>query len=66
MPTGIIKKLMREKGFGFISGEDGDMFFHSSGLSGVAFDDLQEGQKVTFEKGMGPKGPKAENVSIVA
>ncbi len=62
MATGIIKKKM-EKGFGFITPTDGgeDVFFHLSACNNQ-FDSLQEGQNVTFEMGMGPKGPKAENV----
>ncbi|MEO5894272.1 MAG: cold shock domain-containing protein, partial [Vicinamibacterales bacterium] len=38
-------------------------FFHRSACNGIRFDDLQEGQSVTFEKGQGPKGPRAENVT---
>lgn len=61
--NGIIAKKM-DKGFGFISreGEEKDLFFHSSALVGVAFDDLQEGDAVTFEVVQGDKGPAAENV----
>ena len=66
MPTGTIKKLIKEKGFGFIAGDKGDLFFHSSALQGVNFDDLNEGQAVQYEEGMGPKGPKAENESLTA
>jgi cold shock protein len=62
MPEGTIKKLT-DKGFGFIkTGSAKDLFFHSSSLQGVTFDDLREGQKVTFSEGRGPKGPCAENV----
>jgi cold shock protein len=65
MPEGTIKKLM-DKGFGFIStGEAKDLFFHSKNLEGVSFDELREGQKVSFTKGQGPKGPQAENVKVV-
>jgi len=65
MAEGTIKKLM-DKGFGFIdTGADKDMFFHSSNLVGVSFDELREGQRVTFTEGRGPKGPRAENVSTV-
>lgn len=66
MPKGTIKKLMSDKGFGFIAGEKSDLFFHSSGLVGVSFDSLREGQVVEYTEGMGPKGPKAENVSLAA
>ncbi len=65
MAEGSIKKLT-DKGFGFIStGGSKDLFFHSSSLQGVQFDDLREGQKVTFTEGRGPKGPCAENVKAV-
>lgn len=60
---GTIKKLT-QKGFGFISieGEEDDLFFHSNELEGVTFEELEEGDKVTFEKGESPKGPNATNV----
>lgn len=62
MAEGTIKKLT-EKGFGFINtGKEKDLFFHSSALDGCRFDELHEGQKVTFTEGRGPKGPQAENV----
>lgn len=65
MAEGTIKKLT-DKGFGFIDMENGeDMFFHHSNLEGVSYDDLQEGQRVSFNKGQGPKGPRAENVREV-
>lgn len=63
MPQGTIKKLT-DKGFGFIEGEGGDVFFHHSSLVEVAFDNLREGQKVEYEEGNGPKGPRAENVRV--
>ncbi len=60
---GTIKRLVSEKGFGFIEASDGgEYFFHQSACSGVRFDELREGQAVTFDKGQGPKGPRAENV----
>ena len=63
MPEGVIKKLT-SKGFGFIDvGKEKDLFFHSSAVQGVRFDDLHEGQKVSFTEGRGPKGPCAENVA---
>lgn len=62
MPQGAIKKLVMDKGFGFIAGERGDMFFHHSAVSGTTFEDLSEGQTVEYEVGQGPKGPRAENV----
>lgn len=64
MPQGAIKKLT-DKGFGFIEGERGDLFFHLSAVEGVAYDDLREGQVVSYEVGEGPKGPRAENVRVV-
>lgn len=66
MPEGIIKRLT-DKGFGFINvGKDKDLFFHSSKLQGVRFEELREGQRVTFTEGQGPKGPQAENVKLLA
>jgi CspA family cold shock protein len=63
MAEGTIKRLT-DKGFGFIdTGTGQDMFFHSSNVDGVRFDDLQEGQRVTYTEGQGPKGPRAENVT---
>jgi CspA family cold shock protein len=65
MAEGTIKKLT-EKGFGFIStGSPKDLFFHSKSLQGVRFEELSEGQKVSFTEGHGPKGPCAENVRLV-
>jgi cold shock protein len=62
MAEGTIKKLT-DKGFGFINtGGSKDLFFHSKNLQSVSFDDLYEGQDVTFTEGQGPKGPCAENV----
>lgn len=62
--NGTIKRLVRDKGFGFIAANDGDAeyFFHTSACRNVRFDELQEGQTVSFEVGQGPKGPRAENV----
>ncbi len=64
MPQGTIKKLT-QKGFGFIEGEKGDMFFHSSSVEGTTFEELREGQQVEYTEGQGPKGPRAENVRLV-
>ena len=67
MPQGRIKKLMSDKGFGFIEGERGeDLFFHHSAVQGVIFEQLGEGQVVEFEVGRGPKGPRAESVKVAA
>jgi len=62
MPQGTIKKLVADKGFGFIGGERGDLFFHHSAVEGTTIDALRVGQAVTYEEGRGPKGPRAENV----
>ena len=61
--TGTIKKIT-DKGFGFITGEGlaKDLFFHSNSLVGVAFDELREGDAVSFEVEESPKGPNAVNV----
>jgi CspA family cold shock protein len=65
MAEGTIKKLT-DKGFGFIkAGGEKDLFFHSKSVQGCTFDDLQEGQKVSYTEGRGPKGPCAENVKPV-
>lgn len=67
MAQGTVKKLT-EKGFGFIATDEGgsDLFFHMSACDGVRFDDLQEGQRVEFSVGEGPKGARAENVRVVS
>ncbi len=62
MPEGKIKKVVADKGFGFIEGERGDIFFHHSAIVGTTIEALQEGQSVTYDVGQGPKGPRAENV----
>lgn len=65
MAEGTIKRLT-DKGFGFIdTGTGKDMFFHMSNLVDVSYDELQEGQRVSFDEGHGPKGPRAENVKVV-
>ena len=65
MPQGVIKKLITDKGFGFIAGDRGEIFFHHSALVGTTIEALHEGQQVEFEEGNGPKGPRAENVKPV-
>ncbi len=65
MPKGTIKKLVANKGFGFIQGERGELFFHHSAVQGTTIEDLREGQSVEFDEGRGPKGPRAENVRVV-
>jgi CspA family cold shock protein len=63
--SGTIKRLVSDKGFGFVQVGDGtEYFFHQSARADTRFDDLREGQTVTFEKGQGPKGPRAENLSV--
>jgi len=66
MSEGTIARLT-DRGFGFISrdGEEKDLFFHSNELQGVAFDELREGDKVTFEVASGEKGPSATGVKRV-
>ena len=63
---GTIVRL-NERGFGFIKleGEEKDLFFHSKELQGIEFEELREGDKVTFEVGDSPKGPNATNVTRV-
>jgi cold shock protein len=63
--NGTIKRLMSDKGFGFIAASDGsEYFFHQSACNQTPFDSLREGQAVTFEQGRGPKGPRGENVRL--
>ena len=67
MQTGTIARLT-DKGFGFISreGQEKDLFFHSNELVNCKFDELREGDKVTFEVADSPKGPNAVKVSRVS
>ena len=62
--TGTIKKLMEGKNFGFIAREGGakDLFFHANSLVGVTFEELREGDAVSFEESDSDKGPNATNV----
>ncbi len=63
MTTGTVKWFKDEKGYGFITGEDGnDVFVHFSAIQGEGFKSLAEGQKVTYEVTQGPKGAQASNV----
>ncbi len=64
MSQGTIKKLVSDRGFGFIEGERGELFFHHSAVEGTSFEDLHEGQKVEYTEGRGPKGPRAESVTV--
>lgn len=65
--TGTIKKLVTERGFGFIAreGEAKDLFFHSKDLSGVTYEELKEGDTLSFDVVDGEKGPSAKNVTRV-
>ena len=64
MAEGKIKRLT-DKGFGFIdTGGGEDIFFHHSSVVGTSYDELQEGQQVSYTEGRGPKGPRAENVTL--
>ena len=64
--NGTVKWFNAEKGFGFITGEDGqDVFAHFSQINIDGFKTLEEGQKVSFEVTQGQKGPQAENITVV-
>ena len=62
---GTVKWFDSVKGFGFIEGERGDIFFHHSSLEETTYENLREGQKVEYSEGQGPKGPRAESVRVV-
>jgi cold shock protein len=64
--NGTVKWFNAQKGFGFITGEDGkDVFAHFSQIKSEGYKSLEEGQKVTFDVTQGPKGPQAENIKAV-
>ncbi|WP_279324872.1 cold-shock protein [Clostridium sp. 'deep sea'] len=64
--NGTVKWFNSDKGFGFITCEDGtDVFAHYSKINGSGFKSLEEGQKVTFEVVEGPKGLQAEEINVV-
>jgi cold shock protein len=67
MPQGTVKWFNDEKGYGFISPDEGgeDLFVHYSGISGSGFKSLEEGTKVSYEATRGKKGMQAENVTLV-
>ena len=68
MPQGTIKKIVADRGFGFISAASGDIFFHHTVVADNKFDELKEGQSVSYEIASGPdargrdKGPRAASV----
>ncbi|WP_055588630.1 MULTISPECIES: cold-shock protein [Peterkaempfera] len=67
MATGTVKWFNAEKGFGFIAQEGGgpDVFVHYSAINANGFRSLEENQNVSFDVTQGPKGPQAENVSVI-
>jgi cold shock protein len=67
MATGTVKWFSDDKGFGFITPEDGskDLFVHHSAIVGEGFRSLPEGAKVSYEAEQGPKGPNATNVATI-
>ncbi len=67
MATGTVKWFSNDKGYGFITPEDGgkDLFVHHTGIAGEGFRSLTEGARVEYEATEGQKGPQATNVRIV-
>ena len=65
MPTGTIKRVFKDRGFGFIRTSDGqEIFFHRSGLRSARFEAIAEGDTVEFEVESSPKGPRAVNIQV--
>lgn len=67
MPEGVVKWFSSEKGYGFITPDDGgkDLFVHFSEIEGSGYRNLEEGQRVRFESQEGPKGPQAASVAAL-
>jgi CspA family cold shock protein len=67
MPTGTVKWFSDEKGFGFITPDEGsrDLFVHHTGINSEGYRSLAEGSKVSYEEEQGDKGPKAVNVAAI-
>ena len=67
MPTGTVKWFSDDKGFGYITPDDGDkdLFVHHTGINGEGYRSLQEGAKVSYDAEQGDKGPKAVNVATI-
>ena len=67
MPQGTVKWFNNEKGYGFITPDEGgeDLFVHYSGIAGDGFRSIEEGTKVSYEATQGQKGMQAQNVSPV-
>ena len=64
--VGTVKWFNGEKGYGLITGEDGtDVFAHFSQINAEGYKSLQEGQKVSYDVTNGPKGPQAENITVI-
>jgi CspA family cold shock protein len=68
MATGTVKWFNNDKGYGFITPEDGgkDLFVHHNGIAGEGYKSLAEGARVEFESSEGQKGPQATNVRVIA
>ena len=67
MSEGVVKWFSAEKGYGFVTPDDGgkDLFVHHTEIQGSGYKSLDEGQKVSFEAGEGPKGPQAVKVTLL-
>jgi CspA family cold shock protein len=61
---GKIKKIVTDKGYGFVSGDRGDVFFHCSSVVGAQFEQLQEGQSVEYQVEEDKRGPRATSVQV--